>query len=162
MLWAKEVAQCKTRKSPEWLFLSIFIISYWRSKTDNITESDYSEGWLLTKKGRARSLRPLDEFFIVMCRLREGTVLPCRCHCHCQTLDLSQRLAECLSVFPAQLKSKSYCAFSCSARNYSISRFIHIQTFCVYKQNVEKCSEVSMAWSIPCGSEGRVTLLSVT
>ena len=34
----------KTRKSPEWLFLSILIISYWRSKTDNITESDYSEG----------------------------------------------------------------------------------------------------------------------
>ena len=28
----------------KWLFLSIFIISYWRSKTDNITESDYSEG----------------------------------------------------------------------------------------------------------------------
>ena len=52
--------------------------------------------------------------------------------------------------------------FLVSARTYSISRFIHIQTFCVYKQNVEKCSEVSMAWSIPCGSEGRVTLLSVT
>ena len=32
----------------KWLFLSIFIISYWRSKTDNI-ESDYSEGRLLTK-----------------------------------------------------------------------------------------------------------------
>ena len=56
----------------KWLFLSIFIISYWRSKTDNNTESDYSEGRLLTKKGRARSLRPLDEFFIVMCRLRQG------------------------------------------------------------------------------------------
>ena len=55
-----------------WLFLSMFIISYWRSKTDNITESDYSDGRLLTKKGRARSLRPLDEFFIVMCRLRQG------------------------------------------------------------------------------------------
>ena len=52
--------------------MSIFIISYWRSKTDNITESDYSESRLLTKKGRARSLRPLDEFFIVMCRLRQG------------------------------------------------------------------------------------------
>ena len=43
--------------------------------------------------------------------------------------------------------------FLVSARTYSISRFIHIQTFCVYKQNVEKCSEVSMAWSIPCGSD---------
>ena len=38
------------------------LISYWRSKTDNNTESDYSEGRLLTKTGRARSLRPLDEF----------------------------------------------------------------------------------------------------
>ena len=56
----------------KWLFLSIFIISYWRSKTDNITESDYSESRLLTKKGRARSLRPLDEFFIIMYRLRQG------------------------------------------------------------------------------------------
>ena len=56
----------------KWLFLSIFIISYWRSKTDKISESDYSESRLLTKKGRARSLRPLDEFFIVMCRLRQG------------------------------------------------------------------------------------------
>ena len=41
-------------------------------KTDKITESDYSESRLLTKKGRARSLRPLDEFFIVTCRLRKG------------------------------------------------------------------------------------------
>ena len=31
--------------------------------------------------------------------------------CHRQTLDLSQRLAECLSIFPAQLKSKSYCQY---------------------------------------------------
>ena len=52
--------------------MSIFIISYWRSKTDKVSESDYSESRLLTKKGRARSLRPLDEFFIVMCRLRQG------------------------------------------------------------------------------------------
>ena len=34
--------------------------------------SDYSEDYLLTKKGRARSLRPIDEFFMVMCRLRQG------------------------------------------------------------------------------------------
>ncbi|CAH3142573.1 unnamed protein product [Porites lobata] len=48
-------------------------ISFWRSSTD-IT-SDYSEDQtdeLLTKKGRARSLKPLDEFFMVMCRLRQG------------------------------------------------------------------------------------------
>ena len=54
------------------MFLSILIISYWWSKTDNNTESDYSKYRPLTKKGRARSLRPLDEFFIVMCRLRQG------------------------------------------------------------------------------------------
>ena len=35
-------------------------ISYWRSTTDN---SDYSEDELLTKKGRARSVRPIDECF---------------------------------------------------------------------------------------------------
>ena len=45
-------------------------ISYWRSTTEN--NSDYSEDYLLTKKGRARSLRPIDEFFMVMCRLRQG------------------------------------------------------------------------------------------
>ena len=48
-------------------------ISFWRSSTD-IT-SDYSGDQtdeLLTKKGRARSLKPLDEFFMVMCRLRQG------------------------------------------------------------------------------------------
>ena len=45
-------------------------ISYWRSTNDN--NSDYSEDELLTKKGRARSLRPIDEFFMVMCRLRQG------------------------------------------------------------------------------------------
>ena len=48
-------------------------ISYWQSTTD-IT-SDYSEDQideLLTKKGRARYLKPIDEFFMVMCRLRQG------------------------------------------------------------------------------------------
>jgi len=45
-------------------------ISYWRSTTDNNT--DYGEEDLLTKKGRARSLRAIDEFFMVMCRLRQG------------------------------------------------------------------------------------------
>ena len=56
----------------KWLFLSILTISYWQSKTDNNNESDYSEGRLLTKMGRAWSFRPPDEFFIVMCRLRQG------------------------------------------------------------------------------------------
>ncbi|XP_078377811.1 uncharacterized protein LOC144660965 [Oculina patagonica] len=48
-------------------------ISYWRSTTGNT--SDYSEVQTdesLTKKGRARSLKPIDEFFMVMCRLRQG------------------------------------------------------------------------------------------
>ena len=49
-------------------------ISYWRSSATGIT-SDYSEVQTdesLTKKGRARTLKPIDEFFIVMCRLRQG------------------------------------------------------------------------------------------
>ena len=41
-------------------------------KNCNNTESDYIEGRPLIKNGRARSLRPLDEFFIVMRRLRQG------------------------------------------------------------------------------------------
>ena len=48
-------------------------ITYWQSSTD--IRSDYSEDQtdeLLTKKGRARSLKPLDEFFMAMCRLRQG------------------------------------------------------------------------------------------
>lgn len=48
-------------------------ISYWQSTTD-IT-SDYSENQTdeaFTKEGRARSLKPLDEFFMVMCRLRSS------------------------------------------------------------------------------------------
>ena len=45
-------------------------MSYWRSTTEN--NSNYSEDELLTKKGRARSLRPIDEFFMVVCRLRQG------------------------------------------------------------------------------------------
>ena len=45
-------------------------ISYWWSTNDN--NSDYSEEELRTKRGRARSLRPIDEFFMVLCRLRQG------------------------------------------------------------------------------------------
>ena len=50
-------------------------ISYWRSTNPGIfsgyTEEDKADEFL-TKKGRARSLRPEDEFLMVMCRLRQG------------------------------------------------------------------------------------------
>ena len=50
-------------------------ISYWRSTNPGVF-SDYTEekkaDESLTKKGRARSLRPQDEFLMVMCRLRQG------------------------------------------------------------------------------------------
>ena len=48
--------------------------------------------------------------------------------------------------------------FLVSARTHSISRYIHIQTL----RSQAKRSEVSTAWNIPCSSEGRVALLSVT
>ena len=47
---------------------------YWRSVNSEVSvdyDQDQSEE-SFTKKGRARSLRPVDEFFIVMCRLRQG------------------------------------------------------------------------------------------
>ena len=50
-------------------FLDHFLLAV---KSCNNTESDYIEGRPLIKNGRARSLRPLDEFFIVMRRLRQG------------------------------------------------------------------------------------------
>jgi TolA-binding protein len=49
-------------------------IVYWRSVNAEVSvdyDQDQSEE-SFTKKGRARSLRPVDEFFIVMCRLRQG------------------------------------------------------------------------------------------
>ena len=49
-------------------------IAYWRSGNGEVPvdyDQDQSED-SFTKKGRARSLRPMDEFFLVMCRLRQG------------------------------------------------------------------------------------------
>ena len=49
-------------------------IVYGRSVNAEVSadyDQDLSEE-TFTKKGRARSLRPVDEFFIVMCRLRRG------------------------------------------------------------------------------------------
>ena len=48
-------------------------IAYWRSGNGEVPvdyDQDQSED-SFTKKGRARSLRPMDEFFLVMCRLRQ-------------------------------------------------------------------------------------------
>ena len=50
-------------------------ICYWRSTNPDVfseytVENTAEES--LTKKRRARSLRPQDEFFVVMCRLRHG------------------------------------------------------------------------------------------
>ena len=51
------------------------IMSYWHSTNPGVF-SDYTlenkVDEYLTKKGRARSLRPQDEFLMGMCRLREG------------------------------------------------------------------------------------------
>ena len=49
-------------------------IAYWRSGNGEVPvdyDQDQSKD-SFTKKGRARSLRPMDEFFLVMCRLRQG------------------------------------------------------------------------------------------
>ena len=45
-------------------------ISYWRSSNADIFADYTNED--PTKKGRARSSRPVDEFLMVMCRLRQG------------------------------------------------------------------------------------------
>lgn len=50
-------------------------ISYWRSTNAEVSSADYNEDQsdeLFTKRGRARSLRPVDEFFMAICRLRQG------------------------------------------------------------------------------------------
>ena len=50
-------------------------ISYWVSKLNlNVSAAVYKgeNEELIRKRGRSRSLRPIDEFFAVMCRLRQG------------------------------------------------------------------------------------------
>ena len=48
-------------------------ITYWLSSRKDVSASIYEEvpanG---SKKGRSRSLRPINEYFLVMCRLRQG------------------------------------------------------------------------------------------
>lgn len=47
-------------------------MSYWVSKLNvNVSAAVY-EKELIRKKGRSTSLRPIEEFFAVMCRLRQG------------------------------------------------------------------------------------------
>ena len=48
-------------------------INYWLSSKPNVSSNVYEEdGASEIKRGRSRSLRPIDEFFLVMCRLRQG------------------------------------------------------------------------------------------
>ena len=50
-------------------------ISYWVSKLNvNVLAAVYEDESeeAIRKKGRSRALRPIDEFFAVMCRLRQG------------------------------------------------------------------------------------------
>ena len=69
---------------PNWkVFMSVFRylnpgdmcenITYWLSSRKNVSASVYEEVAANgSKKGRSRSLRPIDEYFLVMCRLRQG------------------------------------------------------------------------------------------
>lgn len=48
-------------------------ITYWLFSRKNVSASVYEEvAANRSKKGRSRSLRPIDEYFLVMCRLRQG------------------------------------------------------------------------------------------
>ena len=51
-------------------------INYWLSGNTDINvvnyDDDDSDEVSLNKKGRARSLKPVEEFFMVLCRLRQG------------------------------------------------------------------------------------------
>ena len=69
---------------PNWkVFMSVFRylnpgdmgenITYWLFSRKNVSASVYEEvAANRSKKGRSRSLRPIDEYFLVMCRLRQG------------------------------------------------------------------------------------------
>ena len=68
---------------PNWkVFMSVFRYlnpgdmgenTYWLSSRKNVSASVYEEVAANgSKKGRSRSLRPFDEYFLVMCRLRQG------------------------------------------------------------------------------------------
>ena len=48
-------------------------IKYWLSTAQNVSADIYDQAAVNeSKKGRSRTLRPIEEFFIVMCRLRHG------------------------------------------------------------------------------------------
>ena len=48
-------------------------INYWLSSTKSVNVSvNYEEELYCNKMGRCRSLKPVDEFFLVLCKLRQG------------------------------------------------------------------------------------------
>ena len=48
-------------------------ITYWLSSMPNVSAYAYEEVTASdSKKGRSRTLRPIDEYFLVICRLRQG------------------------------------------------------------------------------------------
>ena len=48
-------------------------INYWLSSTKSVNVSvNYEEELSCNKMGRCRSLKPVDEFFLVLCKLRQG------------------------------------------------------------------------------------------
>ena len=69
---------------PNWdIFMAVFRflnpgamgenITYWLSSKPNVSVDVYEEArFSENKKGRSRLLRPIDEYFLVMCRLRQG------------------------------------------------------------------------------------------
>lgn len=47
-------------------------INFWRSSNTNTTVNYEDDELSTSKKGRSRSLEPIEEYFLVMCRLRQG------------------------------------------------------------------------------------------
>ena len=47
-------------------------ITYWLSSKQSLSSENNEKGDNESKRGRNRTLRPLDEYFLVMCRLRQG------------------------------------------------------------------------------------------
>ena len=58
--------------------------------------------------------------------------------------------------------SEDLCPFPSISRLQQIYQELRIYLYSNILHSQAKCSEVSTAWNIPCSSEGRVTLLSVT
>ena len=63
---------------------------------------------------------------------------------------------------PTLLGSRALVGLLPGSRQMVVESFVEIYSYSNLLLSPAKCSAVSMAWSIPCGSEGGVTLLSVT